>query len=95
MYGKIEGNWKEYMEKSRVLAMIEPVTEGIMQLFIQTAILYIANGPGETSDLKDKPVDLTKLLYNDDDWWSIISYAFLLSSSMISVGTSFVKVSVA
>lgn len=46
-YGKIEGDWQLDMEKSRVLAMIEPVTEGIMQLFIQIVILYIVNGPGE------------------------------------------------
>ena len=37
--GKISGDWKEYMELTRPLALIEPVTEGILQLFCQTCIL--------------------------------------------------------
>ena len=107
-YGKIEGDWQLDMEKSRVLAMIEPVTEGIMQLFIQIVILYIVNGPGEGeyglvdatlnttlgpctgATTIEKPLDLTQLLYNDD--WSKLVYMFLLLTSAISVGTSFVKV---
>ena len=89
-YGKLEGDWQLDMEKSRVLAMIEPVTEGIMQLFIQTVILYIVNGPGEGDKTIEKPIDLTHLLYNDD--WSKLVYIFLLLTSAISVGTSFVKV---
>ena len=88
-YGKIPGDWKECMEKSRVLAMIEPVTEGILQLFIQTVILYVVNGPGEV-DKDNKPLDLTNLLYSDD--WSKFLYMLLLLTSIISVGTSFVKV---
>ena len=88
-YGKIKGDWKEYMEKSKVLAMIEPVTEGIMQLFIQTVILYVVQGPGEV-EKAEKPLDLVNLLYDDD--WSKFLYGFLLFTSIISVGTSFVKV---
>ena len=45
-FGKLPGDWELYMDESKMLASIEPVTEGIMQLFCQTIILYIVNGPG-------------------------------------------------
>ena len=41
--GRVSGDWVDYMNKSKVLVLIEPVTEGIMQLFCQTVILGIKN----------------------------------------------------
>ena len=38
-FGKIPGDWEHYRDESKMLAAIEPVTEGIMQLFCQTVIL--------------------------------------------------------
>ena len=37
--GRVSGDWVDYMNKSKVLVLIEPVTEGIMQLFCQSVIL--------------------------------------------------------
>ena len=46
-YKLIPGNWERHQNESQKLNMIEPVTEGILQLFSQTTILYIVLGPGE------------------------------------------------
>ena len=35
-FGKLPGDWELYRDESKMLAAIEPVTEGIMQLFCQT-----------------------------------------------------------
>ena len=74
--------------------LIEPVTEGIIQLFCQTVILYVVGGPGEYPDEKEGKkfnlLDLHDLIYNDN--WTKVLYVLLLASSLVSVGTSFVKV---
>ena len=74
--------------------LIEPVTEGIIQLFCQTVILYVVGGPGEYPDEKEgnkfNLLDLHDLIYNDN--WTKVLYVLLLASSLVSVGTSFVKV---
>ena len=45
-YGYVQGDWVKHRDESKILALIEPVTEGIMQLFCQLAIIYIVHGPG-------------------------------------------------
>ena len=89
-FEKIPGDWEHYRDESKMLAAIEPVTEGIMQLFCQTIILYIVSGPGE--DLNNhRPVDFRHLLYGQDVWSKIL-YMCLLATSLTSVGTSLAKV---
>ena len=44
--GYLEGNWKVYRDRTAKINMIEPVLEGVMQLFFQSIILYIVYGPG-------------------------------------------------
>ena len=90
-FGKLPGNWEHYRDETKMLASIEPVSEGIMQLFFQTIILYIVNGHGEDGN-HNRLIDLRHLLY-DDDIWSKIMYIFLLATSLTSVGTSLAKVS--
>ena len=36
------------MKNSRKINIIEPVVEGVLQLFFQSIIIYIAVGPGES-----------------------------------------------
>ena len=45
----LEGNWKVYRDMAKKINMIEPVLEGIMQLFFQSIILYIVYGPGTSN----------------------------------------------
>ena len=93
-YGKVRGDWRRYRDESKTLVLIEPVTEGIIQLFCQTVILYVVGGPGEYPDEKEGKkfnlLDLHDLIYNDN--WTKVLYVLLLASSLVSVGTSFVKV---
>ena len=44
--GFLEGNLKASKEQSAKIHLIEPVLEGVMQLFFQFIILYIIYGPG-------------------------------------------------
>ena len=48
--GVLQGDWEENRRASLRLSMIEPVAEGMFQLFCQCIILYIVLGPGENSD---------------------------------------------
>ena len=61
-YGKLPGDWEQYRDESKMLVAIEPVTEGIMQLFCQTIMLYIVFGPGEDKK-HNRPVPVTYNLY--------------------------------
>ena len=38
------------MANSRKINIIEPVVEGVLQLFFQSIIIYIAVGPGESGE---------------------------------------------
>ena len=40
------GDWEKNKEKCRKVNLIEPVVEGVTQLFFQSIILYIIHGPG-------------------------------------------------
>ena len=44
--GYLEGNWKVCRDRAQKVNIIEPVLEGVMQLFFQSIILYIVYGPG-------------------------------------------------
>ena len=88
--------------------MIEPVTEGILQLFSQTIILYIILGPGEVDHgitfilflvfidyivlFVDRPLDFSDLLY-ESSLSSKIFYTIFLCSSLLSACTSMAKAS--
>ncbi len=47
--GFLEGNWEAFKKKSVKVNLIEPVLEGVMQLFFQYIILYMIYGPGTSS----------------------------------------------
>ena len=53
--GFLEGNWEDFKKESAKVNLIEPVLEGVMQLFIQYIILYIIYGPG-TSNAQSKQI---------------------------------------
>ena len=44
--GFLEGNWEAFKEHSAKVHLIEPVLEGVLQMFFQYIILYIIYGPG-------------------------------------------------
>ena len=44
--GYIQGDWKVFRDRTKQINLIEPVLEGVMQLFFQSVILYIVYGPG-------------------------------------------------
>ena len=39
--GYLQGDWVETMEESRVVTLLEPVTEGVMQLFCQVGAFFV------------------------------------------------------
>ena len=47
--GILKGNWEDFKERSAKAQLIEPVLEGVLQLFFQFIILYIMYGPGTSS----------------------------------------------
>ena len=53
--GLHEGNWEAFKEQSAKVHLIEPVLEGVLQMFFQYIILYIIYGPG-TSIAQSKPI---------------------------------------
>ena len=44
--GFLEGDWETFKEHSAKVHLIEPVLEGVLQMFFQYIILYIIYGPG-------------------------------------------------
>ena len=46
--GAVQGDWEIYQKESRKIYILEPVAEGILQLFVQSNIIYIIAGPGES-----------------------------------------------
>ena len=45
----LNGDFKEIEKRARKVILIEPVIEGLLQLFVQSVILYIIFGPGENN----------------------------------------------
>ena len=45
----MEGDWEARRDSAAKINLIEPVLEGILQLFFQSIILYIIYGPGTSS----------------------------------------------
>ena len=44
-WGVLPGSWEAARDTARRINLIEPVVEGIIQLFFQSIILYIVIGP--------------------------------------------------
>ena len=84
----LPGNWEVARDKAKRINLIEPVVEGIIQLFFQTIILYIVFGPGITK-YGGTPFDLSSLLYQAQIWKSKVFYGLVLTTTVISVGISF------
>ena len=100
----------ETMEESRVVTLLEPVTEGVMQLFCQVRAFFAYQR--EKVSRKNpvfSPLQMT-ILYIAlgpgpikridlshllyGDTWSWLLYTALLATSVLSVGISFSKVAV-
>ena len=85
--GLLPGNWVEAEKKTRKINLIEPVVEGILQLFFQSIVLYIVIGPSElTGKLENKsarsnrPIDLSTILYTESLTSRIFYCLFLIST---------------
>ena len=70
--GWLPGNWVDAEKKTRKINLIEPVVEGILQLFFQSIVLYIVLGPSVLPPLIEKqsarsnrPIDLSSILYSE------------------------------
>ena len=44
-----QGDWKKYHKESKDLYVIEPVIESLLQLLVQSILLYVVLGPGESN----------------------------------------------
>ena len=90
-YGWMSGDWREDHETTKIVQMIEPVSEGVMQFFCQTIILYIIAGPGESRKFSEKSIDLSSLAF-DSSLSSKLLYLLLLSSSLTTLCSSLARV---
>ena len=102
--GITSGDWETYHKESSKIYILEPVAEGILQLFVQSNIIYIVAGPGESKKfwktlgprqnisvlIPVRPIDLSSLAYQSS-FISKFLYFLLLSSTAISVCHSFAK----
>ena len=61
--GFLEGNWNDFKERSAKVQLIEPVIEGVLQLFFQYIILYIIYGPGTSSAYGKQISDLMLIFH--------------------------------
>ena len=61
--GFLEGNWNDFKERSAKVHLIEPVMEGVLQLFFQYIILYIIYGPGTSSAYGKQILDLVLIFH--------------------------------
>ena len=89
-YGWLPGDWKEDHQTTKIVHMIEPVSEGVMQFFCQTIILYITAGPADGIK-SENLIDLSSLAF-DESLSSKVLYLSLLSSSLITVCSSLARV---
>ena len=51
---KFQGDWKKYHKESKDLYVIEPVIESLLQLLVQSILLYVVLGPGESNTSASK-----------------------------------------
>ena len=49
LYEDFQGDWKKYHKESKDLYVIEPVIESLLQLLVQSILLYVVLGPGESN----------------------------------------------
>ena len=89
-YGWLPGDWRADHQTTKIVHMIEPVSEGVMQFFCQTIILYTIAGPAD-SENSEKLIDLSSLAF-DESLSSKVLYLSLLSSSLITVCSSLARV---
>ena len=89
-YGWLPGDWLEDHQTTKIVQMIEPVSEGVMQFFCQTIILYMIAGPSENNK-PERLIDLSSLAF-DESLSSKVLYLSLLSSSLITVCSSLARV---
>ena len=89
-YGWLPGDWREDHQTTKIVHMIEPVSEGVMQFFCQTIILYMIAGPAERKKT-EMLIDLSSLAF-DESLSSKVLYLSLLSSSLITVCSSLARV---
>ena len=45
----LQGDWEKYHKESKDLYVIEPVIESLLQLLVQSILLYVVLGPGESN----------------------------------------------
>ena len=70
--GFLEGNWETFKEQSAKVHLIEPVLEGVLQMFFQYIILYIIYGPGTSmAQSKSQNHNLILMLYQIFNLYSI------------------------
>ena len=89
-YGWLAGDWLEDHQTTKMVQMIEPVSEGVMQFFCQTIILYMIAGPADSKN-SEMMIDLSSLAF-DESLSSKVLYLSLLSSSLITVCSSLARV---
>ena len=82
--GWMKGDWKAAEKKTRAINLIEPVVEGTLQLFVQSILLYIVNGPGETmyATRYSRPLDLSSILYSKS-YLSRMFFSFSFTSTAV------------
>ena len=73
-----------------MVQMIEPVSEGVMQFFCQTIILYMIAGPADSKE-SENFIDLSSLAF-DESLSSKVLYLSLLFSSLLTVCSSLARV---
>ena len=52
--GLVGGDWEKYQEESKKIYILEPVAEGIFQLFVQSIIIYVMWGTGEKRQVQNE-----------------------------------------
>ena len=83
----MQGNWVDAEKKTRKINLIEPVVEGVLQLFFQSIVLYIVMGPSvlpptleKQAARSNRPIDLSSILYSESLASRIFYSLFLLST---------------
>ena len=89
-YGWLAGDWREDHQTTKMVQMIEPVSEGVMQFFCQTIILYMIAGPADSKE-SENFIDLSSLAF-DESLSSKVLYLSLLFSSLLTVCSSLARV---
>ena len=88
--GLIKGDWRaSHRRNVGQVYMLEPVVEAFLQFLIQSALVYIVLGPGDT-DGHTTPIDISSLLFTSTPFSKVL-YGLTITSSLFSVGVSISK----